>query len=165
MKPIINIDEVERTSISQGSLFAESYATLSDKIGAKKLGYNVTIVPPGKRSCPYHCHHVNEEMFFILEGDGAYRFGNKTYSVKAGDIIAAPPGGAETAHHLINTGGRDLKYLAVSTMMDPDVCEYPDSGKFLVVSGRAPGGDKSKEKLRYIGRTENSLDYWDGETI
>jgi uncharacterized cupin superfamily protein len=160
MKPLINIHEAERTSVSKGELFAESYADLSNKIGAKKLGYSVTTVPPGKRSCPYHNHLVNEEMFFVLDGEGTYKFGDKTYPVKAGDILAAPAGGAENAHHLINTGKRDLKYLSVSTMMEPDICEYPDSGKFLVVS-KLERDDKSR--LRYIGRKENTLDYWDGE--
>lgn len=162
MKPVINIHAAERTSISKGELFAESYAELSNKIGAKKLGYNVTTVPPGKRSCPYHNHLVNEEMFFILEGEGTYRFGGETYPVKAGDIIAAPAGGQETAHHLINTGKFDLKYLSVSTMEEPEICEYPDSGKFLVTSKEARD---AKDKLRYSGRWKNSLDYWDGEKI
>ncbi|HXR87045.1 MAG TPA: cupin domain-containing protein [Stellaceae bacterium] len=43
---------------------------ISTKIGAQKLGYNLTIVPPGKRAFPRHSHRVNEEMFFIIEGEG-----------------------------------------------------------------------------------------------
>lgn len=164
MKPLVNIHDVELESISRGENYAERFAGLGDKIGAKKLGYNLTILPPGKRSCPYHSHHVNEEMFFILEGEGDYRFGGQIYPVKAGDILAAPAGGPETAHHLVNTSKGDLKYLSVSTMMEPDVCEYPDSGKFMVISGRAPGSSET-ERLRYIGRKENSLDYWDGESL
>jgi hypothetical protein len=43
-----------------------------------------------------------------------------------------------------------------------DVAEYPDSGKFAVTSrfdwATGKGG------IRYIGRPENSLGYWDGET-
>ena len=30
---------------------------------AVQLGLSVDIVPPGKRSCPYHFHYVEEEMF------------------------------------------------------------------------------------------------------
>jgi uncharacterized cupin superfamily protein len=162
MKPIINIHEAKRTSVSKGELFAESYAGLGEKIGAKKLGYSVTTVPPGKRSCPYHNHLVNEEMFFILEGEGTYRFGDEMFPVKAGDIIAAPAGGAETAHHLINTSANDLKYLCVSTMEEPEVCEYPDNGKFLVTTREKRD---AKDRKRYSGRWENTLDYWDGEKI
>jgi uncharacterized cupin superfamily protein len=157
MKPVVNIDDVEFIASEKGEVYEERYAALGETVGAKKLGYNVTVVPPGKRSCPFHNHHVNEEMFFILAGEGTYRFGDTSYPVKAGDVMAAPAGGADTAHHLVNTGPVDLRYLAVSTMLDPDVCEYPDSGKFLVRSSTTGA------TLRYIGRTANSLDYFDGE--
>ncbi len=40
---------------------------------AKKLGAGFDIVPPGKRSCPYHFHYAQEEMFVILEGEGTLR--------------------------------------------------------------------------------------------
>jgi uncharacterized cupin superfamily protein len=63
----------------------------------------------------------------------------------------------------VNTGEAELRYLAISTMMSPEVCEYPGSGKFTVISGSAPGGDKAKRRTWYVGRAENSLDYWDGE--
>ena len=163
MKPIVNVHEVPLEDFSKGELYEEKNAGLSEKIGGKKLGYNITNVPPGKRSCPYHNHLVNEEMFFIIEGEGTYRYGGTEYQVKAGDIIAAPAGGSETAHHLLNTGKTNLKYLAVSTMESPDICEYPDSGKFLVNSDVRYG--VKDRKLRYIGRKENALDYWDGEKV
>ena len=108
----------------------------------KLLGYNITAVPPGKRAFPLHNHVVNEEMFFVLEGSGELRVGDATHPVRAGDIIACPPGGPETAHQLVNTGDAELKYLAVSTTLSPEVCDYPDSGKFGVsVYGdeRTPG--------------------------
>jgi uncharacterized cupin superfamily protein len=158
MKPVVNIDDVPYEPSSKGDKYEERFAALGERVGARRLGYNVTIVPAGKRSCPFHNHHANEEMFFILAGEGTYRFGDGTYPVRAGDIIAAPAGAPETAHHLINTGTGDLKYLSVSTMNDPDVCEYPDSGKFAVYSGR-PG----KRHLTFIGRRNQSLDYYDGE--
>jgi uncharacterized cupin superfamily protein len=158
-KPVVNIDEVELVASSAGDIFEERYAPLSDGVGARQLGYNLTIVPPGKRSCPFHSHRANEEMFFIVEGEGIYRFGEESYAVKAGDVCAAPAGGPETAHHLINTGARDLKYLGVSTMIYPDICEYPDSGKFLATTG--PG--EKEHRFRFIGRKTTSLDYYDGE--
>lgn len=51
MKPIINLDELEFQGRDHGS-FGTRHATVGDKIGAKKLGYNVTVVPPGKKSFP-----------------------------------------------------------------------------------------------------------------
>ncbi|WP_237151480.1 cupin domain-containing protein [Oryzibacter oryziterrae] len=158
-KPVVNIDEVELVASSVGDIFEERYAPLSDVVGGRMLGYNLTIVPPGKRSCPFHSHRANEEMFFIVAGEGTYRFGEESYPVKAGDVCAAPAGGPETAHHLINTGTRDLKYLGVSTVIYPDICEYPDSGKFLATTGPGAQG----HRFRFIGRKTTSLDYYDGE--
>ena len=131
-------------------------------IGAQKLGYNVTTVPPGKRAFPFHNHRINEEMFFILEGSGEVRIGGERHPLRAGDFIACPPGGPETAHQIINTGTTELKYLAVSTMQFPDICDYPDSGKFLVAE-RPRNADGSVQGFRHIGRAESAVDYWDGE--
>ena len=52
-------------------------AKISDHIGAKKLGYNQTVLPPGKAQCPFHCHHGEEEMFLIIEGEGELGFGDR----------------------------------------------------------------------------------------
>jgi uncharacterized cupin superfamily protein len=136
--------------------------SVSARIGARKLGYNITVVPPGKRAFPCHNHRVNEEMFFVLEGSGEVRIGGQTYPLRAGDFLACPPGGPETAHQIVNTGTTELKYLAVSTLEYPEICEYPDSGKFLIAeTGR--NADGSVTGFRHTGRAESAVDYWDGE--
>ncbi|MCM2292895.1 cupin domain-containing protein [Allorhizobium sp. BGMRC 0089] len=155
----MNIDEVELVASSAGNVFADRCGSLSDVIGARQLGYNLTVVAPGKRSSPFHNHHANEEMFFILEGEGTYRYGDAYFSVRPGDVMAAPAGGRETAHHIINTGRHDLKYLSVSTKRTPDVCEYPESDKFQILSST----EENTNQFRYIGRMASSLDYFDGE--
>ena len=73
-----------------------------------------------------------------------------------GDVLGAPRGGPEFAHQL-NTGSETLKYLAISSKADTDVCEYPDSGK-LGVGSKLPNG-----RFRFTGRVADMRDYWDGE--
>src|ERR1041385_7680477 len=136
-KPIINIADVPLEPRPPGMApkgeAADKYDAkmgfIGTRIGARKLGYNITAVPPGMRAFPCHNHRVNEEMFFILEGSGEVRIGDKTYALRQGDFLACPPGGPELAHQIVNTGTTELKYLAVSTMIYPEICEYPDSGK------------------------------------
>jgi uncharacterized cupin superfamily protein len=128
-------------------------AFVAPLIGAQKLGYNITIVPPGKRAFPFHSHRVNEEMFFILEGEGEVRIGNETFPIQKGDFIANPPGAAETAHQIINTSDKELRYLAVSTKFSPEIADYPDSKKFGVLA----------DNFRFLGREKDSLGYFDGE--
>ena len=167
---VINLDEIELRSrppavAAPGDAalrFDGRMGEVGSRIGARKLGYNVTCVPPGRRAFPFHNHRVNEEMFFVLEGEGEVRIGSERHRVRRGDFIACPPGGPGSAHQIINTGQADLKYLAVSTLEYPEICDYPDSGKFLVAE-RQREPDGSVSGFRHIGRAENAVGYWDGE--
>ena len=65
------------------------------------------------RGSPFHSHRVNEEMFYVVAGEGEVRLGTERFPIRAGDVIACPPGGPETAHQIINTSNAELRYLAV----------------------------------------------------
>ena len=136
---------------------------LATRLGAQKLGYNITAVPPGKAAFPFHCHRVNEEMFFVLQGSGEVRIGGERHPIRTGDVIACPPGGPEAAHQIHNTGSEELRYLAVSTRLYPEVCEYPDSGKFGLMAEYPPGADGKPQGFRFVGRAGQQVDYWEGE--
>jgi uncharacterized cupin superfamily protein len=165
MKPILNIDDLTYTDWGRGDKFQAKLGAVGIKVGAQKLGYNVTIVPAGKRAFPRHNHRTNEEMFFIIEGSGEFRVGEETFPLRAGDVIACPPGGPETAHQIVNTSERELKYLSVSTMISPEIAEYPDSGKIGAFHYLPPDADGNPQRLRYVikNRQTNMDDYWDGE--
>jgi uncharacterized cupin superfamily protein len=159
MKQIINLADAPLVPVGNGARFMADFASLGAQIGAKKLGVSLAVVAPGKRAWPKHAHHVNEEMMLVLEGSGTYHCGSESAAIKAGDLIAAPPGDGSTAHQIENTGTAPLRYLTFSTKLEPEVVEYPDSGKFGVSS--YAGADKPT--IRFIGRKEASLDYFDGE--
>ena len=161
-KPVVNISELALESWSEGELYAARDVRVGPMIGVKDLGISFTEVPPGKSACPFHSHHVEDELFIILDGEGTYRFGSESYPIKAGDVLGAPAGGHETAHQIINTGTRPLRYYGVSTMSIADVCEYPDSGKFGVFS-RSTRNPYDTATVRHLDRLGTSLDYWDGE--
>jgi uncharacterized cupin superfamily protein len=170
-KPILNIAEVElrprpaafAATGSAKERFDARMGQIAPLLGAQKLGYNLTAVPPGKRAFPFHNHRVNEEMFFILEGEGEVRIGASIYPIRPGDVVACPAGGQETAHQVINTGATELKYLAVSTKISPEIAEYPDSGKFGILAEFQDGPDGQHRVFRFVGRENLSVDYWDGE--
>ena len=169
--PIINIADAELqarpAAFAATGPAAERYdarmAMLAPRLGAQKLGYNLTAVPPGKRAFPFHNHRVNEEMFFILEGTGEVRIGAATYPIRAGDVIACPPGGKEAAHQIINTGAVELKYLSISTKLSPEIAEYPDSGKFGILAELPPAADGTPQMFRFVGREDLNVNYWEGE--
>ncbi|MCC6948786.1 MAG: cupin domain-containing protein [Bradyrhizobiaceae bacterium] len=161
--PVKNIAEVELNAWQHGEKFSAQIGSFGRTLGLQKLGCMLTVVQPGKAAFPYHVHHANDEMFVILQGTGEYRFGGKTYSLKPGDVVSAPAGGPELAHQIVNTGAEEMRYLGISTTIWPEAVEYPESNKFLVLSRPHPSGDRAKAGLRFIGRREMSVNYWDGE--
>ena len=73
-------------------------------------------------------------------------------------MIARPLGGPEVAHQVINTGTTTMRYLALSTIVVVETCEYPDSQKILIATGQ-----RGQKGLGKIFHAENTVDYYDGE--
>ncbi len=132
-------------------------ARLAQGTAARKLGASVDTLAPGKRGCPYHLHHAQEEMFVVLQGEGTLRVAGEMLPLCTGDVVFIPAG-PEYPHQIINTSSAPLQYLSVSTRETPEICEYPDSGKFLA---EAMNGDAAAFDI--IHARNDSLDYWQGE--
>jgi uncharacterized cupin superfamily protein len=154
---IRNIDGAALRHAALEPKYECSHSRITEGTAAKKLAAGLNVVPPGKRACPYHLHYAQEEMFVILEGAGTLRVAGQMLPVKAGDVITIPPG-REYPHQLINTSSQVLKYLAIGTTDQPEICEYPDSGKYL-----AETGVDTEHAFGVIGKTNANLDYWEGE--
>ncbi|MGX1098527.1 cupin domain-containing protein [Amorphus sp. MBR-141] len=161
--PVVTLARLALQPQVHGDSFEAHVAPIAAPAGARRLGSRLVEVPAGKRAWPFHCHHANDEMFVILGGAGTLRFGTDTYEVAAGDVVVCPAGGPETAHQLTASADGPLRYVAVSTMCEPDVMEYPDSGKVTVFAGAAPGGDKAARRMALTVRAGDAVDYWDGE--
>ena len=154
---IRNFNEVALTRLLREPHYDAEGARLARGTAARKLGASIDVLAPGKRGCPYHLHHAQEEMFIILDGNGTLRVDGEMLPVKPGDVIFIPAG-PEYPHQILNTSDAPLKYLSISTMEAPEICEYPDSGKFLAEASL----DKDMP-FEVIERRGTSLDYWDGE--
>jgi len=152
-----NVDRVAKEREQREPMYDSLCARLAVGSAAAKLGASVDVVAPGKRACPYHFHHAQEEMFVVLEGTGTLRVAGEMLPIEPGDVIFIPSG-PQYPHQIINTSPSPLKYLSISTRETPEIVEYPDSGKFLAYArhGDAVSFDQ-------IQRTGDSLDYWDGE--
>src|SRR4051812_3699312 len=74
---VVNIDELKLEHSTNGETFASASIRIGPMLGAKDLGYSYDVVPPGKRSCPFHSHRGEEEMFFIVKGGGTLRYGSE----------------------------------------------------------------------------------------
>ena len=118
-----------------------------------RVGLLVEEVGPGKQSCPFHYHLLEEEHALALSGQATLRLGDETYEMKPWDYVCFPAA-QRTGHCFINKGTEPFRYLIIGERNPNDVCVYPDSNKILV---RAL--DREHD-IFDMGATRN---YWDGE--
>lgn len=159
IKPFVNLGDVEFDDVEENGYYTSKRARFSAAIGARKLGYNLTELPPGKAQSPFHTHRAEEEMFLILEGEGELRFGSRKYHIRKHDVIACPTGDAGVAHQIINTGSTTMRYLSLSNREEVEVCEYPDSNKIGIFVDKTGAAG-----LRGLHRTSSAVEYYDGES-
>lgn len=137
-------------------------AAFSRKMGAIKLGYNVSILPPGQFSAPYHYHLSEEEVFLVLEGKAILRQNGQFREIRKGDLIFFTTS-MEGAHQIYNHSDAAFKFLALSTLDELDVCEYPDSKKINVrkLNKVFQGGTE----VEYLKNEEDPSRYWPPEQL
>lgn len=89
-------------------------------------------IEPGESSFDYHYHETDEEVFYIISGEGIVRTPKGNISVKAGDAITFPPG-PNGAHALRNESTTEkLIYIDFDTHNLPEITHFPDSGRVSV---------------------------------
>lgn len=154
---IRNFNHIDMENFVRPPLYESLGGSLTKGTLASKLGASIDILPPGKRACPFHLHHAQEEMFIVLNGNGTLRIGAEERPIQEGDVICIPTGKA-WPHQIINTSDQPLRYLSISTMESPEICEYPDAGKFL-----ARARTNGRDDFRRVDFRGEGVDYWEGE--
>ncbi|MCC7072049.1 MAG: cupin domain-containing protein [Deltaproteobacteria bacterium] len=162
---VVNLDELEAKPSSAGTRFGFSAKGLGAATGSQGIGCSYYEQPPGKTAFPRHWHAANEEALFVLEGQGTVHIGARAIPVRAGDYVTFLVG-PDGAHLVVNTGSAPLRYLCMSTMKDPEVVGYPDSGKMGArASPSIEAARAGQPWLRHLGRRQDSVDYYDGEDL
>ena len=111
-------------------------------------------IPPRKSNYPFHYHTTNEEVFYIISGNGVLETSDAERPITAGDIVVCPVG-KKGAHKITNISETEnLVYLDVDTNNTPDIAYYPHSNK---VGLRIAGGVRDNYSL------ENKIDYYENE--
>jgi uncharacterized cupin superfamily protein len=152
----VAIESLPWTEFSQGVRFGSRYKVLSDTRGAeqRKIGIGYEELPPGKQSCPFHYHMLEEEHLIGLEGEATLRLGDERCTIRAGDYVCFPAG-QRAGHCLVNEGDKPFRFIMIGDSEKNEVCVYPDSNKVSVSALR--------DGERFIVRDGERLDYWDGE--
>ena len=142
--------------------FSWRRARLGRQAGSERLGASLFELPPGASSFPLHIHHANEELIVVLVGRPTLRTLDGERELRPGEVVACPAG-RPGAHRIDNRSDEPARFLIVSTMISPEVNEYPDSGKVWARSF-APGAEGPDDALDVLARPDPDLDYLDGET-
>lgn len=145
---VVNVDEVEEIQHLSGEHWGGAYKPLTPSMDTKpgRLGMNLSRLPPGRATCPFHHHQLEDEVFFVLSGRGVLRYGDDVRELRAGDCVSCPAG-TKVAHQIGNPFDEDLVYLAAGPNDPNEVCVYPDSGKVMV---RSLGRVGYLEKVDYM---------------
>ena len=154
---VVNEASIPWTEQGHGDGYLVRRKRLGAAAGGERIGTSLIELPPGKRSWPLHLHMANEEAIYVLDGTATLRLADREFPLRAGDYVALPAG-LTHPHQIVNTSDAPLRYLAISTLIDPEVTLYPDSNKVGVIHGN-PG---SRTLFEFYPR-DGAVDYWKGE--
>jgi len=128
-------------------------------LNPKNLFFDLRLLNPGQFSFPYHFHRHAEELFMVVSGSMTLRTPNGLDIIESGDIVFFEMG--ETgAHQFFNHGTEPCTYLDIRSFMGTDICEYPDSGKMLLMPSIEVFEKESK--VGYFKGEENVIEKWKG---
>ncbi len=134
---------------------------LGRRLGGEMLGASIYVMEPGQRSFPYHLHHANEEMLIVLEGTVHVRTPEGEQEAETGDALVFSRG-PSGAHQVINRSDSQARILMMSTMVEPEIAEYPDSGNVGVFAGAASGAASTASLAKFIDGSAE-VDYFEGK--
>jgi uncharacterized cupin superfamily protein len=113
------------------------------------LGATVYELGPGNFAV-YHFHHGSEELMVVLRGRPTLRTGEGSRQLDEGEVVHFPTG-PDGAHGLTNETDEPARYLMASTLVSPEVAEYPDLGQ---ITAQARTASQTGERLWLIHDVE-----------
>jgi uncharacterized cupin superfamily protein len=117
----VHWDDVEPVAIDDGDLRGTRWR-LGAAAGTTRVGLSRYKLAPGERAMPVHVHGDEEELFYVLAGEGLSWQDGRTYLVGAGDCILHRP---RAEAHTIAGAGEGLDVLAFGSGSDTGVTWLP----------------------------------------
>jgi uncharacterized cupin superfamily protein len=119
--PVINRLDVSEREVAEGDI-AFHRRRLGAAAGSRRIGLSVYVVAPGARQMPLHVHGDEEEIFYVLNGDGVGVEQASGYPVDAGDVVVQRPGGPP---HTFLAGEAGLELIAFGSGSDSNITFLP----------------------------------------
>src|SRR4051794_5758921 len=107
---LAHLDHVPAATIDRGPLRGRR-RRLGPAVGLQRTGLSRYELAPGERAMPVHVHADEEELFYVLDGEGLSWQDGRAYAVRAGDLVLHRAG--EEPHTILAApGGPGLDVLA-----------------------------------------------------
>ena len=148
----LNADEWDRVEERPG--WRSKDAWVGAHLDAELLGASLYELEPGNRLWPYHTHHANEEWALVVRGRATLRTPEGERVLAEGDVVCFPRGEAGL-HQVRNDTDEPIRVLMLSSLLQPDIVEYADSGKLAAI-------DAKGQRLFRAFRGQDA-EYWEGE--
>jgi uncharacterized cupin superfamily protein len=124
--------DIPEQDVSRGDI-AFRRRRLGAAAGSVRIGASHYVVPPGARQMPVHVHGDEEEIFFILSGDGlGYELKGQdpdgeavTYPVAVGDTVVHRP---DSRPHTFVAGDNGLELIAFGSGSETSITYLPRAG-------------------------------------
>ena len=114
-----------------------------------QLGASVYELEPGD-FVVYHFHHGSEELMIVLRGRPTLRTGDGSRQLDEGKVVHFPTG-PDGAHGVTNETDQPVRFVMVSTLVTPEVAEYPDLKQ---ITAQARTASQTGERLWLIHDVE-----------
>jgi uncharacterized cupin superfamily protein len=101
--------------------------------GAELLGATIYELEPGARWADLHAHFANEELIVVISGKPTVHMLAGSRELATGEVVVCRRG-REGAHRLENRSDEPARVLIASTMLMPEVVEYPERGTVFVMT-------------------------------
>jgi len=84
--------------------------------GTQRLDFRISRYAPNAY-VQEHKHKIQEQIYYVLEGEGLLTLGGKKHLMRPHDYVYVPPG---VPHSFTNTGTAGLVFLVVTTPADDE---------------------------------------------
>jgi uncharacterized cupin superfamily protein len=97
------------------------------------LGGSIWEFQAGQPEYVYHFHHGSDELLVVLRGEPTLRTRDGERVLREGDVVSLPRG-PDGGRAISNRTDSVVRILMFSSNADPDVAEYPETGKLGVIT-------------------------------
>ena len=96
-----------------------------DNVGSSLLDFRISRYAPNAY-VQEHSHKVQEQVYYVLEGEGLLTVGKERHLMRRHDYVWLPPG---VPHSFTNTGTAGLVFLVVTTPADDEPLPKGGTGR------------------------------------